>query len=241
MKRIVATFLVISTALIFNSCTPAELQRARDAMNMEEGLTSSEISQGLKSALQIGITKGADQLSNYDGYYKSIYKIFLPAEVQTITSKLRNIPGFNTVEETLVEKVNRAAEDAAKSAKPIFINAITSMTFNDALNILMGADNAATSYLERVTRTQLYNQFNPTIINSLNKFGALDYYKSAVNKYNSLPFVTKLNPKLDDYVTNKALDGLFGMVQAEELKIRKNPVERVTALLKKVFAKQDRK
>lgn len=229
--------MLLSTS---NSCTPAEIRKAMDTVN-NQGLTTSEISQGLKSALEIGISNGASKLSSLDGYYKSAYKIFLPQEVQNITSKLKVIPGFSNVEEVLIEKVNRAAEDAAKSAKPIFVNAITSMTFSDAFNILMGPDNAATAYLERVTRTQLYNAFNPVIVNSLNKFGALDYYRNAVNKYNTLPFVTKVNPRLDDYVSNKALDGLFAMVYAEELNIRKNPVARVTALLKKVFARQDNK
>jgi len=212
-----------------------------ETVNSAGGTNSNEISDGLKLALQIGIGNGSTLLSQPDGYYKSIYKILLPAEVQKITNKLKFIPGFTQVEETLIQKINKSAEDAAVAAKPIFVDAIKSMTINDALNILMGADNAATSFLERTTRAQLYSKFNPIIINSLNKFGALDYYKSAVDKYNSIPLVDKLNPRLDDYVTNKALDGLFSMVASEELKIRKNPAARVTDLLKRVFAKQDRK
>ena len=113
------------------------------------------------------------------------------------------------------------------------------MTFNDALNILMGEKNAATQYLDRTTRTQLYNEFNPVILNSLNKFGAVDYWEDAVTKYNSIPFVNKVNPRIDDYVTKRALDGLFSMVEKEERSIRKDPVKRTTDLLKKVFAKQD--
>lgn len=114
------------------------------------------------------------------------------------------------------------------------------MTIQDAVGILMGSSDAATRYLENSTRSKLYNQFNPIVVQSLNKFGALDYYKQVVDKYNSIPLVDKLNPRIDDFVTNKALDGLFGMVQNEELQIRKDPAKRVTDLLRRVFAKQDR-
>ena len=242
MKKILSLVLILTTSLIgIFSCTQAEINKALDAVNSAGGTNSSDISNGLKAALQIGIDNGASKLALTDGYYKSIYKILLPAEVQKITNKLKFIPGFNQVEETLIQKINRSAEDAANGAKPIFVDAIKAMTFSDALNILMGADNAATSYLERNTRPQLYNKFNPVINQSLNKFGALDYYKSAVDKYNSIPLVDKLNPRIDDYVTNKALDGLFAMVAGEELKIRKNPAARVSDILKRVFAKQDKK
>ena len=104
----------------------------------------------------------------------------------------------------------------------------------------MGNKDSATRFLENATRSKLYSQFNPVVVQSLNKFGALDYYKQAVDKYNTIPLVTKLNPSVDDYVTNKALDGLFSMVQNEELQIRQNPAKRVTQLLQKVFAKQDK-
>ncbi len=140
-----------------------------------------------------------------------------------------------------MEKINRGAEDAAKSAAPIFKSAITSMTFSDATNILMGNKNAATQYLEGATKTQLYNQFNPVIVKSLDKFGAIEYWEKIVTKYNSLPFVNDVNPRLDDYVTTSALNGLFKMVEKKELGIRTNLQERTTDLLKQVFAKQDNK
>lgn len=207
----------------------------------EGGLTSAQIGNGLKQALEIGITEGSKKLSNKDGYFKSAYKILLPEDVRKVTEKLSNVPGFNKVEEVLLEKINRGAEDAAKKAAPIFKSAITSMSFSDALNILMGADNAATGYLDGATRPKLYSEFNPVIITSLNKFGAIDYWEKAVTKYNSLPFVNDVNPRLDDYVTTSALDGLFKMVEKKELNIRKNVSQRSTDLLKQVFAKQDNK
>ena len=235
MKKVL--FLIF--ALNLTACT--ELQNLASSVLTEESLTPAQIGKGLKEALTVGISKGAERLSVTDGYYKSIYKILLPEEAQKITSKLRNVPLFGDVEEKIIEKINRAAEDAAKKAKPIFVNAITAMTFQDATSILMGNDDAATRYLHRVTYNQLYDEFRPVIVNSLNKFGALDYWADAVNTYNKLPFVEKQNPRLDDFVANRALDGLFSMVEKKEVEIRKNVSARTSELLKKVFAKQDNK
>ena len=201
--------------------------------------TTAEIGQGLKQALELGISEGATLLSQRDGYFKSQYKILLPAEARKVTDKLKFIPGFSDVENVVLEKLNRAAEDAAASAKPIFVNAIKEMTFEDALNILMGPDNAATQYLDLKTHDPLYNDFHPVIVTSLNKFNAIEYWADAVNAYNKIPLVEKVNPSLDQYVTEKALDGLFGMVAKKELQIRTDINSRTTDLLKKVFAKQD--
>ena len=201
--------------------------------------TTAEIGQGLKQALELGISEGATLLSQRDGYFKSQYKILLPAEARKVTDKLKFIPGFSDVENVVLEKLNRAAEDAAASAKPIFVNAIREMTFEGALNILMGPDNAATQYLDLKTHDPLYNEFHPVIVASLNKFNAIEYWADAVNAYNKIPLVEKVNPSLDQYVTEKALDGLFGMVAKKELQIRTDINSRTTDLLKKVFAKQD--
>ena len=201
--------------------------------------TTAEIGQGLKQALELGISEGATLLSQRDGYFKSQYKILLPAEARKVTDKLKFLPGFSDVENVLLEKLNRAAEDAAASAKPIFVNAIKEMTFDDALNILLGPDNAATQYLDLRTHTPLYNEFHPVIVTSLNKFNAIEYWADAVNAYNKIPLVEKVNPNLDQYVTERALDGLFGMVAEKELQIRTDINSRTTDLLKKVFAKQD--
>lgn len=206
----------------------------------ENGLTSTEIGNGLKEALEIGITKGADRLSRENGYFQSPYKILLPEEARKVTDRLQNVPGFSNLEANVLEKINRGAEDAASKAKPIFVNAIKSMTISDALGILKGDKDAATSYLKRVTYQQLYNEFNPVIIASLDKFNARDYWSSAVNTYNRIPLVNdQVDPDLDDYVTNKALDGLFAQVAKEELDIRNNLAARTTDLLRRVFAAQD--
>ena len=144
------------------------------------------------------------------------------------------------MEENILEKINRGAEDAAKSAKPIFVNAIKSMSFSDALSILKGEKDAATKYLKRTTFNQLYDQFNPVIVQSLDKFNARKTWSDAVTAYNSIPLNSnKADPNLDDYVTKMALDGLFKQVAKEELDIRTNLRSRTTDLLRKVFAAQD--
>jgi hypothetical protein len=135
--------------------------------------------------------------------------------------------------------MNLGAEDAAKEAKPIFVSAITGMSFSDATNILLGADNAATEYLKRTTDQQLYEKFNPKIVASLDKIGANNLWKKAADTYNKIPLVTKVNNDLDDYVTKEALKGLFAKIAEEEKNIRRNKGSRTTDLLKKVFAKQD--
>ncbi len=204
-------------------------------------LTEAEVANGLKEALTIGAGKGSDQLSQRDGFFKSEYKILLPPEARQVAEKLKIVPGFSDVEEIVLERINRGAEDAAAKAKPIFVNAIKQMTITDAMNILMGSNNAATQYLERTTSDSLYQEFNPVIVESLDKFNARKYWADAVNAYNKIPFVERANPSLDDYVTREALKGLFSMVEKEELNIRSNLSARTTDLLKRVFARQDRK
>ena len=225
--------------MIFQLTSCAELQNIAGEVLDEDVLTSTDIANGLKEALTIGISNGSDILSATDGYFKSQYKILLPEEARKVTDKLQNIPGFSQVEDIILEKINRGAEDAAKKAKPIFVDAIKSMSFDDATGILMGNNDAATEYLNRSTRTKLYDEFNPVIVTSLNKFNAIEYWADAVNTYNKIPFVEKLNPSLDQYVTEQALDGLFNMVEKEEVKIRKDISARTSDLLRKVFAKQD--
>ena len=235
MKKFTLILSLIASPLLFSSCDTLQ-QIANEALN-EPSL--AEIGQGLKQALSNGIQKGVNDLSATDGYFKSAYKILLPAEARKVTEKLRVVPGFTNLENELLEKINRGAEDAAKSAGPIFATAIRGMTFQDATNILMGADNAATTYLHKTTYDQLYGKFNPKIDNSLNKIGANNLWKKAADAYNKIPLVNKVNSDLGDYVTTEALKGLFAKIEIEEKNIRRNPVARTSSLLKKVFAKQD--
>lgn len=235
MKRFTLVFFLFSTPLLFSACDTLQ-QIANEALN-EPSL--GEIGNGLKEALNKGVSNGVNSLSARDGYFKSAYKILLPEEARKVTDRLKAVPGFSTLENDLLEKINRGAEDAAKDAGPIFVSAIRAMTFQDATNILMGADNAATEYLHKTTYQQLYTSFNPTIVNSLDKIGANDLWKKAADAYNKIPLVTKVNNDLGDYVTTEALKGLFAKIETEEKNIRRNPVARSSALLKKVFAKQD--
>ena len=201
-------------------------------------LTNSDIASGLKEALQVGISKGSDQASAVDGYFKNpLLKIAFPPEAQKVATTLREL-GLNKQVDQFELSMNRAAEDAAKKAKPVFIKAITSMSIQDAVGILQGQKDAATQYLRRTSGQQLVTEFTPIIDSTLKKNNATRYYSDLVNTYNKVPFVQKVNPNLTEYATGKAVDGLFVLVAQEEAQIRENPTARVTDLLKRVFSKQ---
>ena len=238
--RIFVILLILSLGFTL-SCTEAQLASATKQIGAVLGdeLTTENVAEGLKEALVKGTNKGADQASKRDGYYKnSLIKILFPPEITKVENKLRAL-GMNQLVDDFVLSLNRGAEDAAIEAKPIFVNAIKEMTISDAWNILKGEKNAATNYLKKTTSTQLYQKFNPVIKTSLEKVNATKYYDDIVTTYNAIPFVEKVNPNLDDYVTNKAMDGLFLLIEKEEKNIRENPVARTTELLKRVFAEQD--
>ena len=215
------------------------LNKAKEALS-GTGLTDDEIGMGLKEALNIGTGEAVDFLSAEDGFYKSAYKIALPEEAQTVVKKLSMVPGFNDLETKLVERMNRAAELAVVKAKPIFVSAIKNLTFKDVTNILMGEKDAATQYLERTTKEQLYGEFQPIIADALDEVNARSLWKEAVTAYNKLPLVKKTNPNLDDHVTNKSLDGVFGLIEKKEEGIRTDVSQRSSDILQKVFSKQDK-
>ena len=201
-------------------------------------LTNEEIGNGLKEALTQGISKGADALSQADGYFKNPkIKIPFPPDAQKMEKKLRDI-GMGEDVDKFILTLNRGAEDAAKQVKPIFVDAIKKMTITDVMTILEGQPDAATQYLKKTTTTQLHTQFKPVIQSSLDKVNATKYYTDLVNTYNKIPFVEKMNPDLNTYATDLAIKGLFTTVAAEEKNIRANPAARTTDLLKKVFAAQ---
>jgi hypothetical protein len=237
MKKKIAIFMSV---IFLISCNPKDLNRILESAN-NSVLSNADIANGLKEALNLGVDKSVKTLSAQNGYYSSIYKILLPPEAQKVTSKLKSIPGFANLEEEAIKKINKAAEDAASKAGPIFLNAIKQLTFNDVMNILMGEKDAATQFLHRTTHQALYAEFKPVMVSSLNKFGALDYYADAIKTYNKIPFVEKVNPDLADFVTNKAMEGLFDLVKQKELGIRSDLTQRTSDLLKKVFSKQDKK
>ncbi|MEP6646631.1 MAG: DUF4197 domain-containing protein [Saprospiraceae bacterium] len=215
----------------------------KDLLNKAKGVISSpddEVGSGLKQALEFGVNEAVEKLSADKGYLESPYKILIPDEARAIISKVKMVPGFGDVENQLIDKMNKAAELAAKKATPIFVDAITSLTIKDAMHILLGEKDAATRYLETQTRTNLYNAFLPVIQSALDEVNARTYWRSVITAYNNIPFVKKANPALDDHVNQKALDGLFSLIEVKEAKIRGDKSNRTTDLLKKVFAKQDK-
>jgi Protein of unknown function (DUF4197) len=205
------------------------------------GLSQDEIGSGLKEALNVGVDKAVKNLSAKNGYLESPYKILLPKEAQQVVDKVKSVPGFQDADKKLTEKLNQAAELAAKEATPIFVNAIRQMTIKDAMDILMGEKNAATTYLDKSTRPSLFEKFMPVIQRALDEVNAREYWKSIVTAYNKMPLVKKVNPELDEHVNNKALDGMFSLIAVKELDIRENQSSRTSDLLKRVFGKQDGK
>ena len=204
--------------------------------------TNLEIGNALKQALEQGTGKSADQLSAVNGFFgNAAVKILFPPEAKKVEKTLRSL-GMNKLCDNVILSLNRAAEDAAKEAKPIFLDAIKKMTLQDVSGILLGQKDAATQYFKRTTTAALTIKFKPVIKTSLDKVGATKYYGTAAGEYNKLPFVKHLNPDMTDYATQKTIDGLFIEIAQEELKIRQNlPSARSTPLLQKVFSFADKK
>ena len=233
MKKIV---LLVSSFFCLSSC--ADLQSIMNSTQQSGALSSVDISNGLKQALELGIAQGVDLLSQKDGYYgNSLAKILFPEPLQKVDNTLRSI-GLGSLADEGVKLLNRAAEDAVTEAKPIFINAVKNLSFPDATAILTGGKNAATDYLKKTTTQSLIQAFSPKIQASLGKVGADQVWSSIIDKYNAVPLVTKVNPDLTSYVTEKAIDGLFLQIAQKEEDIRTNIGSRTTPLLQKVFAKQ---
>jgi hypothetical protein len=219
------------------------LDKAKSGLSKTTGvpLNNQEVGTALKEALELGVGEAVKSLSATDGYHASIYKILLPEEAKKVTNKLKNIPGYTKVETELVLRINRAAELAAKEAGPIFIQAIKELSFQDAIGILKGNEDAATRYLETKTDTALTSKFLPVIAKALDAVNARTYWREAVTAYNKIPLIQKVNPELDKYVTEKSIDGMFSLVQVKEKKIRTDVSARTSDLLKKVFGSQEKK
>lgn len=201
----------------------------------KQGLSNDEIVSGLKEALTVGSNNSAQKLSAADGFFKdAAIKILMPPEAQKAEKKLRSL-GMGKLVDDAILSMNRAAEDASKSAAPIFINAIKQMSFQDALGILRGGDFAATNYLKDKTSSPLTEAFRPVIETSLKKVNATKYWNTVFSTYNKFS-ADKVNPDLSAYVTEKSLAGIFYQVGLEEQKIRKDPMARTSDILKKVFA-----
>lgn len=240
--------LIFALTFIFSSC--AELmQVAQQTLGEDRPLTQTEIIAGLKEALIVGAGNSVNILGATDGYYKDeLVKILLPPEANVIVENIGRIPGGQQLLDDVLLRINRAAEDAVTEAKPIFVNSIRSMTIADAVGILRGEDNAATMYLHRTTYDNLFLLYQPKIQTSLDKklvgnVSTSQSWNTLTSKWNEvagslvgqLAGLKPVETKLDEYLTGKALDGLFLKIEAEEQLIRKDPAARVTQLLRRVF------
>lgn len=240
MKKTILPAAFVCTVLI--SCTelkPIAQELGRSILETSETgsavPSSFEMGSGLKEALIKGTKTGVANLSKVGGYAdQPMVRIPFPEQYTNVADKLRTIGLGNQIDDVELS-LNRAAEDAVVEAAPLFVDAITSMTIEDAKGILMGGENAATDYLKRKTSEQLVRAFEPKISASLDKVNATKYWNTATNAYNMIPFITKVDGDLTTYATNKAIDGLFLKIAEEEKEIRQNPLERSSDLLKKVF------
>ena len=235
--------IIIPVFVLLVGCTAKQISQtvnvATDILNSEttgdNSLTESNVIDGLKEALVNGTTKGSAQASKTDGFYKDpTLKIPFPANVKKVEDKLRQL-GMGSLVDDFVLSLNRGAEKAAGEAKPIFIDAVKAMTVQDAWGILKGDKNAATNYLRKTTTSKLETKFKPVIKTSLEAVNCTKYFTTVVSNYNKIPLVEKVNPDLEDYATQKTMDGLFSLIEKEEANIRENPIARTTELLQKVF------
>ncbi len=214
-------------------------QTGNNNTNQQNGtgnLSNNDIVSGLREALRIGTQNASQNLNKRNGFFgNQLIKILLPPEVSQVETALRKY-GFNRQCDNLIMTLNRAAEDAAGKAAPIFVNAITQMSITDGLSILRGGNNAATEFLKRSTSSALTQAFRPVIDQSLAKTGATKAWRDVFAIYNKLPITAnKVNTDLTGYVTEKALNGMFVSVAQEEANIRQNPSARVNDILQKVF------
>lgn len=236
MERLVLALIIVLSTVSSQAQILDDLKDMAEDIITDGKLSPEDISAGLKEALVKGVTTGSDEASKLDGFYKNPkIKIPFPKEAKKMAKTLKKI-GLKKEVNRFVMTLNRGAESAAKEAKPVFLAAVKSMTIEDAVSILNGSDKqGATNYLKKSTSEELTAKFKPIISKSLESTHATKYYGDLVKRYNKLPMVKKQNADLEAYATQKTLDGLFYLIGQEELKIRENPAERTSDLLKKVF------
>jgi hypothetical protein len=246
-KLIIPIALLLATTVSCDelSQTVATANDVLNGGNSEEGnkLTNDEVIKGLKEALTVGTKTSSATASKEDGYFKNT-RLFIPfpEEAIKVKEKVEDL-GLKSQVDKFVLTMNRAAEESAKEAVPIFVDAVTSMSIADGFNILKGADNAATVYLKDKTTTQLTQKFSPIVQKAIDKVGVTKQWNPIITKYNGIMKLTggdQLNPDLNAYITERAIKGLFVLIEDEEKKIRKDPIARVSDILKKVFGSLDK-
>lgn len=236
MKKIITLIFCVSC---FASSAQINLlkQAAKEANNVIAGnkLSEKEIAKGLKEALTIGGNKATKSASQKGGFYKNHQiKIPVPPEAEKMKATLIK-SGMKPQIDAFEKSMNSAAEIASKEVQEIIFLAISEMSIKDAISILKGADDAATKYLRQQTEKQLYNKFKPVVKQAMEQIGVSKYWNPLTTRYNALPLTKAVNPDLEDYVTQRTIDGLFVLIAQEEKNIRENPQARVSELLQKVF------
>ena len=223
-------------AFTFSSCDVIKSLPTATGGTLGTGISQAEAAQGIKEALAQGLVKSVLQLNTTDGFFKNaLYKVLLPPDAKKIENTLRTI-GFGSLVDKAILQINRGAEDAAGYAKPIFADAIKSMTLTDAIGLVRNGDTSATHFFREKTTAKLIAAFTPVIKASLDKVDGTKYYGDLVTKYNDLPTTfKKVNPDLTNFVTLKTTDALFDLIAKEEVDIRTNFAARTTDILKKVF------
>lgn len=249
MKKFILPLLFVSSLFLSACDTLSSIaQTTVDVLSESTGSSSSvytpsvlDMGNGLKNALNVGIANGSDRLSQNNGYFgNALLKIVMPPEAKEVESTLRSL-GMGKLVDDAILSFNKGAENAAKEAAPIFISAIKQMSFDDAKNILLSGDNkSATKFLKKTTLASLNKSFTPVIDKSLKSVDATKYWGEVITTYNKIPLVKKVNPDLTAFVTEKALEGLFLMVEKEEIKIRDDINARTSDLLQKVFGWADK-
>ena len=253
MKKNIRNFALIILITLFSNIGYSQIninklknqikRELLDKKNKNSSLLSvEEVISGLKEALNVGVKKGAEKASANGGFLKNdLIRIPFPPAAKNVRDKAIQM-GLESKVEKFEATLNQAAEEACKTAAPIFINAITNMSISDGFNILKGEDNAATTYLKNQTIRELYKLFIPEVTNAMEKVKLTLYWSPLVTKYNLTTRLTgkeKIETDLNKYVTDRAIDGIFKLIAAQEKEIRKNPTQRTSEILKKVFSTLD--
>jgi len=246
IKKIMLRYTLIFSSLFIGTILNAQInlnsvrKQAESAVNSNQNtsrsnLSNDEVVKGLREALTIGTNNAASSASRLDGFNKNnLIKIPFPPQASAVESKARQL-GMGPQVDRFVTTMNRAAEEASKEAAPIFINAVKGMSINDGMTILRGGDNAATNFLQNRTTAELTTKFQPSIKRAIDKVELTKLWNPIISNYNRIPGVTKQNPNLEAYVTQKTIEGLFKLIAQEESKIRKDPAAQVTNILRRVF------
>lgn len=236
--RIHISIILIGAVVSLVSCDPNSIQGILNGTSTTPTLTNSEVIEGLKTALEIGANQAVSTTSVVDGFWKDPkIKIPFPSEAENVKNKALQL-GLNTQVQSFEQNLNRAAERAAKEATPVLVNAIKNMTVEDGFAILKGDSIAATAFLKQKTTAELTQKFSPIVQKAIDAVSLTSYYEPLATAYNTATILTggkAVNPDLNAYVTEKALQGLFHYISIEEKKIRRDPAARVTAILQKVF------